>query len=383
MHKSFLYLITVCITSFVAAQRVVRLEISSLPAKPSTGASYYAAGSFNSWKPNDEQFRFKTDVSGHYYLDLELEPGNYEYKITRGSWDKVECKSNGGMLGNRQLSVPVDTVIAVDIQDWQDQIAPAAKISTASKQVQIITTSFYIPQLKRSRRVWVYLPENYNSSRQRYPVLYMHDGQNMFEDSSSYSGEWGVDEFMDTTKDKKCIVVAIDNGTDKRLNEYCPYDFDLKGIAANYKSNKGEGNAYVDFLVKTLKPFIDKNYRTLKDKPNTYIAGSSMGGLISLYAVLKYPKVFGGAGVFSPAFWVSGNNIYRDIKKKGKEVKAKIYFYCGKQESDSMVPDMLRALEGMSTVSKSTMTSIIRDDGKHNESTWRKEFPLFYQWIMK
>ena len=91
------------------------------------------------------------------------------------------------------------------------------------------------------------------------------------------------------------IVVAIDHGGTKRINEYCPYDMEGFG--------KGEGDQYLQFLVKTLKPYIDKNYRTKKDKENTYIAGSSMGGLISMYAVLKYPYVFGGAGVFSPAFW--------------------------------------------------------------------------------
>ena len=133
--------------------------------------------------------------------------------------------------------------------------------------------------------------------------------------------------------------------------------------------------------MKTLKPFIDKNYRTLKDKENTFIAGSSMGGLISLYAVLKYPNVFGGAGVFSPAFWISGTKIFNDIEKKGKKVNSRIYFYGGKQEGETMVPDMLKAFETMAKVSKSKMTTVIRDDGKHNEARWRIEFPLFYDWI--
>ncbi len=121
----------------------------------------------------------------------------------------------------------------------------------------------------------------------------MHDGQNVFDDSTSFAGEWGVDETLDSISShgKEIIVVAVDHGGQKRINEYCPYDME--------KFGKGEGNQYVDFLVKDLKPFIDKNYRTEKDKQNTFIAGSSMGGLISMYAVLKYPGVFGGAGVFS------------------------------------------------------------------------------------
>ena len=213
--------------------------------------------------------------------------------------------------------------------------------------------------------------------------MYMHDGQNIFDDATSFSGEWGVDEAIDTlgSKTKECIVVGIDNGGDKRLNEYCPYDFSLNGIAANNKTNIGEGGKYVDFLVKTLKPVIDKKYRTLKDSKNTFTAGSSMGGLISMYAVLKYPKVFGGAGVFSPAFWV-GPKIFDDIKAKGKKVKAKIYYYAGDEEGETMVPMTIRAFNEMHRVSGSKMATVIRSGGKHNEARWRIEFPLFYEWIM-
>lgn len=203
----------------------------------------------------------------------------------------------------------------------------------------------------------------------------MQDGQNLFDEATSFAGEWGVDEYFDTTIVKECIVVGIDNGSDKRMNEYNPYD--------NERFGKGEGDLYADFLAKTLKPFIDREYRTLRKKENTFISGSSMGGLISLYALLKYPKVFGGAGIFSPSFWISDTKIYDDIKTKGEKVKAKIYFYGGKLEGETMVPGMLRAFEEMAKISKSKMTIIIRNDGKHNEQTWRKEFPLFYNWIIE
>ena len=101
-----------------------------------------------------------------------------------------------------------------------------------------------------------------------------------------------------------------------------------------------------------------------------------------MYAVLKYPKVFGGAGVFSPAFWV-GPKIFDDIIEKGKKVKSRIYFYAGKQEGETMVPLTLKAFEEMSKVSRSKMTTVIRDEGKHNEPRWRIEFPLFYEWLME
>lgn len=158
------------------------------------------------------------------------------------------------------------------------------------------------------------------------------------------------------------------------MNEYNPYDSERFG--------KGEGGLYVDFLVKTLKPYIEKKYRTKKCRKSRFIAGSSMGGLISLYAVLKYPRVFGGAGIFSPAFWVAPK-IYDDIQSKGRKVNGKLYFYAGKQEGETMVPYMLKAFEALTSVSRSKISTVIRDEGKHNEATWRKEFPLFYEWLLK
>jgi predicted alpha/beta superfamily hydrolase len=363
------------ISSMLTAQHTIHMEIKSLPEHHPSGSDIYIAGSFNGWNPQDNKFRLNRDQQGNYYIDLTLAEGTYEYKFTRGGWDKTECKKGGAGKENRIVKVPATTVVAVNIEEWTDRFPVTPRVSTASKNVRVIDTAFLVPQLKRTRRIWVYLPENYSDgSTTRYPVLYMHDGQNIFDDATSYSGEWGLDEFFDTTFLKKCIVVGIDNGGTKRLNEYNPYDNDRFG--------KGEGDLYVDFLVKTLKPFIDKRYRTLKGKTSTWIAGSSMGGLISMYAVLKYPAVFGGAGVFSPAFWISGPRIYDDIRKKGKKVNSRIYFYGGKLEGESMVPDMIKAYDEMQKVSRSTMITVIRDEGKHNEAAWRREFPLFYQWLL-
>lgn len=377
-------LVTLLFTLSVLSQQKIRVEINSLPAGTPAGTSIFIAGSFNSWNPQNKNFQFQKNEKG-YFLELSLNTGSYEYKITRGGWDKVECTKEGKDVGNRTLKVDADANVGVSVEGWKDLFASSSqpRLSTANKNVRILDTAFFIPQLNRTRRVWVYLPPSYNSSSKKYPVLYMHDGQNVFDDATSFSGEWGVDEALDTLglKYKECIVVGIDNGGDKRLNEYCPYDFSLSGIAANNKTNVGEGGKYADFLVKTLKPFIDKKYRTLKDSKNTFTAGSSMGGLISMYAVLKYPNVFGGAGVFSPAFWV-GPKIFDDIKAKGKKVKAKIYFYAGDEEGETMVPMTLRAFNEMHKVSKSKMCEVIRAGGKHNEPRWRIEFPLFYEWIM-
>lgn len=377
--------ITLLVTLCASSQHKIRIEINSLPSNNPANSSIYIAGNFNGWNPQNKSYQFQKNDKG-YFIELDLNNGSYEYKITRGGWDKVECTGEGKDIGNRNFKVEADATVGISVEGWKDLFASGSQSrkSTAGKNVRIIDTAFFIPQLNRTRRVWVYVPPTYNSSNKKYPVLYMHDGQNVFDDATSFSGEWGVDEAIDTLglKIKECIVVGIDNGGNKRLNEYCPYDFDLKGIVANNVSGKGEGGLYVDFLVKTLKPYIDKKYRTVKNKENTFTVGSSMGGLISLYAVIKYPKVFGGAGVFSPAFWVAPK-IFDDIKAKGKKVKGKIYFYAGDEEGETMVPMTLQAFNEMHRVSKSKMREVIRAGGKHNEQRWRIEFPLFYEWLMK
>jgi predicted alpha/beta superfamily hydrolase len=273
------------------------------------------------------------------------------------------------------IAVPIAIGIILSASITAQDSLPMEKKSTASKNVQVISTDFLIPQLKRTRRIWIYLPEDYTKDPlKRFPVLYMQDGQNVFDDSTAFAGEWGVDEYLDGLKDGQCIVVAIDNGGEKRMREYNPYD--------NKKYGKGEGKKYVDFLVKTLKPFIDKKYRTLTDKEHTLIAGSSMGALISLYAVLQYPKVFGYVGAFSPSFWITDSKIFTDIKKKGRKVSSFIYLYGGKKEGSDMVTNILKASEVMPSKSNPKLVTMIRDEGEHNEVRWRLEFPLFYQAVL-
>jgi predicted alpha/beta superfamily hydrolase len=358
------------------AQNLVRIHVTSLPSYSITSDSLFMAGSFNSWDPHDIKYLLTRETNGGYTINLKLLPGQYEFKITRGFWDKVESGKNGFPVENHLIKISSDTSIAIVINEWADHFPKKPRLSTASKQVKIISTAFYIPQLDRYRRVWVYLPSSYQHSTKFYPVLWMHDGQNLFEDSSSFSGEWGIDEALDSLGSRygEMIVVAVDHGGEKRFNEYSPY--------GNERFGKGEGDAYVDFIVKTLKPYIQHRYRTINKASGNYIAGSSMGGVISLYAILKYPDEFGGAGIFSPAFWITPQ-IKTDVIKNAAKVKGKVYFYAGKLESETMVQDMLSVFDEMQKRSKAKMKTVIRDDGKHNESTWRREFPLFYKWLQQ
>lgn len=246
-----------------------------------------------------------------------------------------------------------------------------AQESTASKNVSTFTIE--APQLKTSKKIWIYLPKDYSATAKKYSVIYMHDAQNLFDAKTAYSGEWNVDEKLDSLK-AQVIVVGIEHGNEKRIDELTPFK--------NEKYGGGNADNYVDFIVKTLKPHIDATYRTKPKAKNTIIFGSSLGGLVSYYAILKYPEIFGKAGVFSPSFWFS-NDIYT-LTEKAPKIKTKIYFLCGDKESDDMVKDMTkmeRLLDTKRCYCLHLTKSRIVKDGEHNEKLWRDGFVKAVLWL--
>ncbi|WP_379962952.1 alpha/beta hydrolase [Epilithonimonas sp. UC225_85] len=213
-------------------------------------------------------------------------------------------------------------------------------------------------------------------------MIYMHDGQNLFDDFTSFSGEWSVDETLNEIykeTGKSAIVIGIENGNEKRLAEYSPWNNE------KYKT-KGEGDLYVEFLAKTLKPYIDKTYRTQKQPAKTIILGSSMGGLISLYAAAKYPNVFGKSGIFSPAFWFVSNDLkmYLNINKNNLK-NSRFYFVAGKNEDETMVPEIenIDQLLKEKSVPEKNIVVKIDEDGTHSESYWKWELKASLIWLMQ
>lgn len=363
-----------CSFFYSEAQYSVVFKLGKYPDKHNNDTAFLA-GSFNNWNPGNNAFRFLLTNENSFELILNLPAGQYAYKCTRGNWGTVECFADGKDINNHSFRITADTTIEINIEAWRDDFAPVTKMHTASKQVQVMDTAFFIPQLNRARRIWIYLPEGYEKNKKEYPVMYMHDGQNIFDEYTAGFGEWGVDECLDSLINagkQACIVVGIDNGP-KRLNEYNPFAFRNFGEA--------EGDRYLDFIVQTLKPFIDKKYRTLSSKENTIIAGSSMGGLLSYYAMIKQPQVFGKAGIFSPAFWTAPaiNSLTDSLAAK---VNGKFFFYIGGQEGAAYLNDMVTIQELLGEKSTAMIYSVVDDEGMHNEKAWRKWFAEFYNWIM-
>jgi predicted alpha/beta superfamily hydrolase len=364
----------------------------AVPASTPVNAAVYVAGTFNDWNPADPHFRLAPAGEGAYAITLpDSIRGPVEFKFTLGSWDAGEVDSLGRDLGNRTFTIPASGPATYDGTVARWRTGPAApRVHTATASVSILDTAFVIPQLGRTRRVWLYLPPGYRTSRRRYPVLYLQDGQNVFDAATSYAGEWGVDETLDSLHalgDPGVIVVAVDNGGAERIDEYMPW----KAVTGDLAGG-GQGGQYVDFLAQTLKPYVDAHYRTLRDPAHTGIGGSSLGGLISCYAALKYPRVFGRAIVFSTPFFLNPQLYAMARAFRQRRPATRFYFDMGAAEGlgSQGLPDsaMVRSQRAMVDTLAAARVDTVRDvrdiiraDGQHKEWFWRREFPAAYLFL--
>ena len=367
------------------ASAQLTIRVRTLPAATPAGATPHVAGGFNRWNPGDPRYALARTDSGWVVTLPDSVRGPTEFKLTLGSWETVETTADGGDFPNRRVTIAdsgrasLDVVVAA----WRSAARPP-RPSTRRPTVRVLADSFAIPQLGRVRRVWLYLPPDYATSRRRYPVLYMHDGQNVFDAATSFSGEWGVDETLDSLHalgDPGIIVVAVDNGGTHRLDEYNPWR------AVESRLGGGEGKAYVDWLAFTLKPWIDRRYRTMRGAAHTGIMGSSMGGLISLYAALEHPRVFGRAGVFSCACWVADTSVYRYARGVRPAKGSRLYFASGAFETEEGQParDQRRVVDTLAAAGwrRASVADVIAADGKHAEWYWRREFAAAYRWLFR
>ena len=350
----------------------VRLVIS-VPENTETSEHLYMAGAMNNWNPADENYKLKKSGESTYTIILK-DTGTIDFKFTQGSWEKVEANTDGSPINNRTYTFDKESVMYFKIAGWE---TPVQK-HTAEANVQIISDTFYMPQCDRKRRIWIYLPPDYNDSEKEYPVLYMHDGQNLFDVCYSYSGEWEVDESLNKLYNQGIevpIVVGIDHGDSLRVHELTPW------LHTEYGGGGGPG--YAEFIVKTLKPYIDQNYRTKPEQEHTGTMGSSLGGLISYYIGVTYPETFSKLGVLSPSFWFS-DSVFTIAKNFNKEYSQKYFMLAEKSEYtvDEDVPRICELLKENGFTDKE-LRCIIRQDGKHSEWFWRREFPEAVKWLYR
>ena len=252
-----------------------------------------------------------------------------------------------------------------------------------------VSFRFQMKELKRERKINVYLPDDYYQSDERYPVLYIQDGQNAFFDDLSFCGvSWGFLDYV-MMSGLKIIMVAIPcNFTDfKRMDEYGPWKINSE---LSYQETKiknkiigGEGKQYVEWLINDLKPYIDKRFRTIKD--DTGIVGSSMGGVISAYAALKYPEVFCKCAALSTAFWFYMDEFEELIASKEYSEQFRFYFDlgefegCGDDEIDEWYIESNNDIYTMLKDKVEHLEYHYFEGAYHNEAEWRERLPLFME----
>lgn len=253
-----------------------------------------------------------------------------------------------------------------------------------------VLPDFNSPQLMNQRDLLVYLPPSYESSDRRYPVLYLHDGQNLFDATTSFAGEWQVDETMESLSQVglEAVVVGIPNAGVARLDEYSPFYEPSHG--------GGLGDQYLAFIVEAIKPVIDDNFRTLPGREHTGIMGSSMGGLISLYAYFHRPEVFGLAGALSPSLWFAKGAIY-DYIQKAPYISGKIYMDAGTREYGdggwlnsryrsrryyAGVRRMQRLLVKKGFRPRQDLLYVQEKWARHEEGAWARRFPKAIRFLL-
>jgi predicted alpha/beta superfamily hydrolase len=227
------------------------------------------------------------------------------------------------------------------------------------------------PQLGNTRDLYVYLPPGHAAGAGRFPVVYMQDGQNLFDDETSFSGEWRVDETMEMLAREgiEAIVVGVSNADEARADEY--------SVA------RGRGREYLRFLADTVKPRVDRDFRTLPAREATGLVGSSLGGLISLYGVFLEPGVFGFAGALSPALWYARRAVFR-IVGRAPFADARIYLDVGEDElpgerakTRRYVADVTRMANLLESkgYGPDRLRLVVEPGGTHHERHWARRLP--------
>ncbi len=339
----------------------------------------YIVGNFNNWRVDEERFRLKRIAQGrfsfHFPNDVAL-PEVLEYKYVRGGWDNQELDAFGNILQNRTVRNP-NGILRDAVPRWKNYGLEFNPKYLPKKL--IISDNFFSEELQNHRKITALLPYNYayNLTR-RYPVLYLHDGQNLFNEKSPF-GNWEIDKKLAVLAEigkGEIIVIAIDHTEKDRAEEFI--------VEPTRRFAQAKGRDYIRFVAQTVKPFIDTQLRTLTDRENTCLGGSSLGGLISIHAGLMYPEIFGKMMIFSPSFWVEQKIGFQNLPPI-QNFPIKAYIYGGGEEGSNMLQNIEKFTNhihnhGFDT-SLLNIKTHLNPSGKHSEARWGEEFSAAVDWL--
>lgn len=229
----------------------------------------------------------------------------------------------------------------------------------------------------KERRGYIYLPDNYDTTDKLYPVMYMFDGRNVFYDKdATYGTSWGMSDYLEKNP-TDIIIIAIDCNDEgaMRLSEYAPFDFYYEPVG----DIKAAGRKYMEWLTTSLKPAVDKELRTLNDRTNTIICGSSMGGLMALYGATAYNRFFNSAICLSPSLWIAPDKLYDLLDKAKINPDTCIYMDYGSREMSNHEGTREALLEATRLLVNKNVNATLRiiQGGTHSEASWRKQVPIF------
>ena len=337
----------------------------------------YISGNFNNWHTQDTNFEMEKIGNGLYHYKFAPDfvyPDELLYKFTKGDWSEVEIDKYGNRTENR-VCKEHNGVRKEHVDKWRKNWLPFKP--NFLPKVHLISEEFEIPQLNKTRRVWALLPHDYEESTETYPVLYLQDAQNLFNEKAKY-GNWEIDKklaVMSEYKIGKIIIIAVEHAEQDRIKEYNVG----KTVLGVNKRKK-----YIRFITDTLKHFVDKTFRTKTEREYTGIGGSSMGGLVSVFSGLMYPEVYGKLMIFSPSLWVIPKMDFTNIDFS-EPSDTKIYLYAGGDESATMIDHVKKfkknMIENEFVSSKMKIKLSINMQGKHNEIYWSDEFPIAIEWL--
>jgi predicted alpha/beta superfamily hydrolase len=296
-------------------QSEVTIELSvDVPPETPKDATVYLAGSLPqlgaTWKPNGLALSRDPSSPNRWRTTLKLPKGVVlEYKLTLGGWERVERDAAGNSIVNRRLKLDGDQRVQIAVASWANENPSAPRQTTLTGDIRF-HRNVWSSNLRNRRDIAVYLPPEYEKSMDRYPVLYMHDGQNLFDDATSFGGEWRADEtaerLIKAGTIRPVIIVGIANAGNHRMAEYTMSVDKETGIG-------GFADKYARFVLEEVKPMIDQTYRTMPDRANTAVGGSSLGGLVSLHIARRHPDKVGLVASVSPSLWWNEKEMIRAI----------------------------------------------------------------------
>ncbi len=349
----------------MAAAFTMRVSVPSSTPAPDT---VFIAGDFQSWNPGSLAHALTRQPDGRWTVTLDLPPGvPIRFKFTRGSWARVEKGPNAEEIADRALTPQAGLTYVFKVARWADQ-------GTISGHVESFTHAAFLG----GRRLWVYLPPGYQASTERYPVLYMHDGQNLFDVRTSFSGESRVDEacesLIGSDELPPLIVVGIENGGASRIQEYTPWPDPTYG--------GGGADAYLGTIRDHLIPEVDRRYRTLAGPNFRWMAGSSLGGLVSMYAGLAYSSTWTRIAAVSPSLWWSNRTMLAWSIGRPREDLNRVYQDMGTAESGIQdLRDMRARLISMGFTLNLDLLHVEATGHGHNEASWALRTPAMLQFL--